>query len=292
MSVFIIVPLILILVFAFTTTVKFDNTGNRLTNDQAAELIADWEASGKAGDFPVKEKFYFTFDNIIQVGNYSSTLINSVILASIATVICLFLGYPFAYMVSRMRVSRQKIMIMFIMLPMWMNFLLRTYAWMTLLEKNGWINRFLELFGIGPFEMINTQGAVVLGMIYNFLPYMILPLYSVMTKIDDHTIEAAYDLGANRVKALTKVILPLSMPGIASGITMVFVPAVSTFIISKLLGGGTNMLIGDLIELQFLGNTYNPHLGSAISLVLLVFVLLCISVTNQLDSDKTEGVLL
>lgn len=292
MSVFIIVPLILIVVFAFTTTAKYDAAGNRLTNEQAKELLTQWEESGKPGPSPVVEKYRFTFDNIIQVRNYSSTLINSVILAVIATVICLLLGYPFAYLISRMRVGRQKIMIMFIMLPMWMNFLLRTYAWMTLLEKNGWINRFLGLLGFGPYEMINTQGAVILGMVYNYLPYMILPLYSVMTKIDNRVIEAAYDLGANRFHALTKVILPLSMPGIASGITMVFVPSVSTFIISKLLGGGTNMLIGDLIELQFLGNAYNPHLGSAISLVLLVFVLLIMSVTNQLDSDNTEGVLI
>lgn len=292
MGVFIIVPLILIAVFAFTTTIKLDSSGNRLTNDEAHALVAGWEDSGKPGDSPVTEKLYFTFDNIIQVGSYSSTLINSVILAVIATVICLLLGYPFAFMISRMRLGRQKIMLMLIMLPMWMNFLLRTYAWMTLLEKNGWINRFFEIFGLGPFDMINTQGAVVLGMVYNYLPYMILPLYSVMTKIDNRTIDAAHDLGAGRISVLTRVIIPLSMPGIASGITMVFVPAVSTFVISKLLGGGTNMLIGDLIELQFLGNAYNPHLGSAISLVLLVFVLLCMSVTNQLDSENTEGVLL
>ena len=177
---------------------------------------------------------------------------------------------------------------MLIMLPMWMNFLLRTYAWMTLLEKNGWINRALSLIGLGPFEMINTQGAVVLGMVYNYLPFMILPLYSVMTKIENHTIEAAQDLGAGSVRVFTKVVIPLSMPGIASGITMVFVPAVSTFIISRMLGGGANMLIGDLIDLQFLGNSYNPNLGAAISLVLMVFILLCMSITNQLDNGDEE----
>ncbi len=292
MSVFIIVPLVLIAVFAFTTTVKYDSEGNRLSNDEAHALMAEWEEGGRTTDNPVSEKLYFTLENIVQVGNYSSTLINSVILAIIATIICLLLGYPFAFMISRLRMGQQKIMLMLIMLPMWMNFLLRTYAWMTLLEKNGWINRFLDIFGIGPFDMINTQGAVVLGMVYNYLPYMILPLYSVMTKIEDRTIDAAHDLGASNISVLTRVIIPLSMPGIASGITMVFVPAVSTFVISKLLGGGTNMLIGDLIELQFLGNAYNPHLGSAISLVLLVFVLLCMSITNQLDNENAEGVLL
>ncbi len=178
------------------------------------------------------------------------------------------------------------------MLPMWMNFLLRTYAWMTLLEKNGLINKFFGLFGIGPFNMINTQGAVVLGMIYNYLPFMILPLYSVMTKIDDRTIEAAQDLGANGWQVISRVVMPLSMPGVASGITMVFVPSVSTFIISRMLGGGTNMLIGDLIDLQFLGNAYNPNLGAAISLVLMVFIFLCMSITNQLDNEDMEGVLL
>ena len=173
-----------------------------------------------------------------------------------------------------------------------MNFLLRTYAWMTLLEKNGLINKLLGLIGLGPFNMINTQGAVVLGMIYNYLPFMVMPLYSVMTKIDDRTIEAAQDLGANSFQVLCRVIMPLSMPGVASGITMVFVPSVSTFIISRMLGGGTNMLIGDLIDLQFLGNAYNPNLGAAISLVLMVFIFLCMSITNQLDNEDMEGVLL
>ena len=140
--------------------------------------------------------------------------------------------------------------------------------------------------------MINTQGAVVLGMIYNYLPFMILPLYSVMTKIDNRTVEAAQDLGANSFQVISRVIVPLSMPGVASGITMVFVPSVSTFIISRMLGGGTNMLIGDLIDLQFLGNAYNPNLGAAISLVLMVFIFLCMSITNQLDNEEMDGVLL
>ena len=195
-------------------------------------------------------------------------------------------------MISRMFYTRQKLALMLVMLPMWMNFLLRTYAWMTLLEKNGLINKLFGLIGLGPFNMINTQGAVVLGMIYNYLPFMILPLYSVMTKIDNRTVEAAQDLGANSFQVISRVIVPLSMPGVASGITMVFVPSVSTFIISRMLGGGTNMLIGDLIDLQFLGNAYNPNLGAAISLVLMVFIFLCMSITNQLDNEEMDGVLL
>ena len=182
-------------------------------------------------------------------------------------------------------------MLMLLMLPMWMNFLLRTYAWMTLLENNGLINRLLGVFGIGPFHMINTSGAVVLGMVYNYLPYMILPLYTAMTKIDQSIVEAAQDLGANTRRIVTRVLIPMSTPGIATGITMVFVPSVSTFVISRMLGGGSNLLIGDLIELQFLGNSYNFHVGSAMSLVLMVIVLLCMSFTSSFDESEMEGVI-
>ena len=212
-------------------------------------------------------------------------------LALIATVICLVLAFPVGYFLSRLRANKQHIMLMLVMLPMWMNFLLRTYAWMTLLEKNGLINKLLGLFGIGPFNMINTSGAVVLGMVYNYLPYMILPLYTAMTKIDNSVVEAAQDLGANVFQILGRVLIPLSKPGIATGITMVFVPAVSTFIISRMLGGGANLLIGDLIELQFLGNSYNLNLGSAMSLVLMVIVLLCMSFTSSFDEEEMEGVM-
>ena len=231
----------------------------------------------------------FTFDNLTQIGRYSSVFARSLILAAISTVICLVMAFPVGYFLSRLRANKQHIMLMLIMLPMWMNFLLRTYAWMTLLEKNGLINKFFGLFGLGPFNMINTSGAVVLGMVYNYLPYMILPLYTIMVKIDDSLVEAAQDLGAGRVHTLTKVLLPLSVPGITTGITMVFVPSISTFIISRMLGGGSNLLIGDLIELQFLGNSYNYNLGSAMSLVLMVVVLLCMSFTNQLDNENKEG---
>ena len=231
----------------------------------------------------------FTISYISQVGEYTAVLMRSIWLALIATVICLLVAYPLAFIISRRSGNGQRTMVMLIMLPMWMNFLLRTYAWMTILEKNGLINRLLGNFGIGPLEMINTQGAVVLGMIYNYLPFMILPLYSVMTKIPNSLIEAAQDLGCNPRRILTKVLIPLTIPGISSGIIMVFIPSVSTFIISRMLGGGGNLLVGDLIELQFLGNAYNPNLGAAISLVLMVLILLCMSITNQFgDEEKGE----
>lgn len=234
----------------------------------------------------------FTIANISQVGQYSGVLVHSVWLSIVATAICLVIAYPLAFILSRKTENVQRTMIMLVMLPMWMNFLLRTYAWMTLLEKNGVINKIFGLFGLGPFNMINTPGAVVLGMVYNYLPFMILPLHSIMLKIDDKVIEAAQDLGASPIKVFTKAVIPLSMPGITTGVTMVFVPAISTFIISRMLGGGSNMMIGDLIELQFLGNAYNPNLGSAISLVLMVLILLCMSVLNQFDADDDrEGMI-
>ena len=233
----------------------------------------------------------FTIDYISQVGEYTPVLVRSVWLAFLATVICLVIAYPLAFIISRHSGAGQSTMVMLIMLPMWMNFLLRTYAWMTILEKNGLINRFFAHFGLGPFEMINTQGAVVLGMIYNYLPFMILPLYSIMTKIPNSVIEAAQDLGANARKVLTKVLIPMTVPGISTGVIMVFVPSVSTFIISRMLGGGGNLLIGDLIDLQFLGNAYNPNLGAAISLVLMVLILLAMSITNQFGDDEKGDLL-
>lgn len=254
MVIFIVVPMLLVVIFALT-----DTSGN------------------------------FTLDNLASVGKYSSVFLRSIWLGAIATVVCIILGYPLAYIISRLAGGKQSVFIMLIMLPMWMNFLLRTYAWMTLLENNGLINRFLGLFGVGPFELINTQGAVVLGMVYNYLPFMILPIYSIMTKIEGRVIEAAQDLGASKRQVFSRVILPLSAPGIITGITMVFVPAVSTFIISKMLGGGGNLLIGDLIDMQFLGNAYNPNLGSAISLVLMVLILICMGIMNQFDDGENEG---
>ncbi|MDF2568313.1 MAG: transporter permease [Oscillospiraceae bacterium] len=232
------------------------------------------------------------FHAILSIGKYTNILIKSFWLSIIATVICFVIAYPLSYLLSRMGGSAQRTMVMLVMLPMWMNFLLRTYGWMTLLENQGVINKLFSLIGLGPFKMINTQGAVVLGMVYNYLPFMILPLYSVMMKIDKSIIEAAQDLGANTLGVVRKVLLPLSLPGIISGITMVFVPSVSTFVISQKLGGGGNMLIGDLIELQFLGGAYNPYLGSAISLVLMVLILAVMGVINRLDNEEMEGMLI
>ncbi len=257
-AVFVLVPLGLVAVFAFTT------------QDGA-----------------------FTIDNIARVSNYTPVFMRSVWLAVLATAICLGMGYPLAYLMSRMNGVSQRTMVMLIMLPMWINFLLRTYAWMTLLENNGVINSLLRALGFGTVRMINTQGAVVLGMVYNYLPFMILPLYSIMTKIDNRVIEAAQDLGANPFLVFSRVIFPLSIPGISTGVTMVFVPSISTFIISRMLGGGSNMLIGDLIDAQFLGNAYNPNLGAAISMVLMVFILLVMSIFNQFDdSEDREGMLI
>lgn len=254
MVIFIAAPLLIVLYFAFTD---------------------------KAG--------IFTLANIMGLGQYTAVFARSILLAALATVICLMLAFPLSWTLSRMRVSKQRIMVMLIMLPMWMNFLLRTYAWMSLLEHNGLINKFFGLFGIGPFNMINTSGAVVLGMVYNYLPYMILPLYTAMLKIDNSVIEAANDLGAGLFSTVRRVMIPLSMPGITTGVTMVFVPSISTFIISRMLGGGSNLLIGDLIELQFLGNSYNYNLGSAMSLLLMLIVLLCMSFMQ--DSEDVEGVI-
>ena len=250
MAIFVIVPLIMVAYFAF-----FDGEGN------------------------------FTLEYVSDVAQYSNIFVRSVWLAALATGICLVLAYPLAYILSKMDTNIQSTMIMIVILPMWMNFLLRTYAWMTLLGNEGIINTVLGYIGLGPFKMLNTQGAVVLGMVYDYIPYMILPIYTVMAKIDKNVLEAANDLGCNGFKTIFKVVLPLSLPGVMSGITMVFVPAISTFIISRMLGGGSNLLIGDLIEMQFLGNSYNPNLGASISLVLMVIILLIMTLMNQFDVD-------
>ena len=245
----------------------------------------------------------FTLSNFAKMGTYAVVFTRSFKLAIIATIICLLIGYPVSYIMSKEGPRFQRIAMVLIMLPMWMNFLLRTYSWMSILENNGLLNQLFQKIGlialynnifgtdIQFFRMINTQGAVVLGMVYNYLPYMILPLYTAMTKIDNSVVEAAQDLGANVFQILLRVLIPLARPGIATGITMVFVPAVSTFIISRMLGGGANLLIGDLIELQFLGNSYNLNLGSAMSLVLMVIVLLCMSFTSSFDEEEMEGVM-
>ena len=246
----------------------------------------------------------FTLDNFARMGTYAVVFARSFKLALIATAVCLLVGYPVAYMISREGPRFQRIAMMLVMLPMWMNFLLRTYSWMSILENTGLLNRFFSAVGLiglvnrlcgtdlAYFPMINTQGAVVLGMVYNYLPFMILPIYSVIVKLDGSLVEAARDLGADGVNVFRRVILPLSLPGVLSGITMVFVPSVSTFAISKMLGGGTELLLGDLIEQQFLGGAYNPQLGAAISLVMMVIVVVCMVVMNRFGEGEEQAVIL
>ena len=246
----------------------------------------------------------FTLDNFVQMGGYAAVFGRSFKLALIATAICLLLGYPVAYLLSREGERFRRTAMVLIMLPMWMNFLLRTYSWMTILENNGLLNQLFQKLGIIAlynhltdssleyFTMIDTQGAVVLGMVYNYLPFMILPIYSVICKLDYSLLEAASDLGANTVTVFRKVILPLSLPGVLSGITMVFVPSVSTFAISRMLGGGTELLLGDLIERQFLGGAYNPQLGAAISLVMMLIVVVCMLVMNRFGEGEEQAVML
>ena len=265
MAIFVVAPLVLVVVFAFT---------------------------GQDGS-P-------TLGNFSNMGTYLPAFEHSFVLAFAATAICILIGYPLAYFLSRERLMVRKVAMMLIMLPMWMNFLLRTYAWMSILENKGFINQFLNQIGLISFlqnhfgytldyiPLINTSGAVVLGMVYNFLPFMVLPIYTVLIKLDPKIIEAAQDLGAPMRIVFQRVIFPLSLPGVISGITMVFVPSVSTFVISKLLGGGKYMLIGDLIDLEFMGNAYNPQLGSAIALVMMGLIFLCMWVMNKFDDGSSE----
>ena len=232
----------------------------------------------------------FSMKNILELQNYLPVLWQSVLYSLISAVICLVLGYPVAYFIAHQGEVTQKILYMLVMLPMCMSFLLRTLAWVGLLQDTGIINNLLGLVGIGPIRMIRTPGAVILGMVYNYLPYMILPLYAIIVKIDNRLIEAAEDLGCNGFMVFTKVVLPLSMPGILSGLTMVFVPAVSTFYISQKLGGIDTVLIGDAIERQFKqGN--NPNLGAALSLLLMVLVFICTGIMNKLGADEEGGVM-
>ena len=234
----------------------------------------------------------FTLDNILAIATaeHSKALWEALKLSVISTVICLLLAYPLAMILCNMNVNQNSFLVLIFILPMWMNSLLTTMAWQTILEKNGILNQFLRLLSLPDVSLINTPAAIVIGMIYNFLPYMILPLYTSMTKIDQSLVEAAQDLGASTTQTLFRVLIPMSVPGISTGITMVFVPAVSTFVISRMLGGGSNLMIGDLIEMQFLGNSYNLNVGSAMSLVLMIIVLLCMSFTSSFDEDEMEGV--
>ena len=253
MAVFVVVPLLLIVVYAFT---NYD---------------------GK-----------FTTENFTNIDVFLQVCGNSLYLAAVATGICLLIAYPFAYFLAQTGPAVRKVAMLFIMLPMWMNFLLRTYAWMSILENHGFLNQLLELVGLPPLHIIKTDAAVILGMVYNFLPFMILPIFSVIEKLDRRYIEAAQDLGAGKVQVFRRVIFPLSVPGVISGVMMVFIPSISTVAISKLLGGGMSFLLGDLIEMQFLGSAYNPHLGSAISLMMLLLVIIAMLIMNRFG-DGEEG---
>lgn len=258
MILFIVVPLIMVLVNAFSV-------------EENGQLV-------------MTSKFILkSFDPI-----YIQAFVKSFAYAGLATFICLILAYPLALILAEKGGKGSTILFIFI-LPMWMNFLLRTYAWLSLLEtNNGFVNTVLRFLNLPTIQIIGTPNAIVLGMVYNFLPFMVLPIYNTLMKIDPYVLEAAHDLGANNFKRLTKVILPLSVPGIMSGITMVFMPAVTSFVIPNLLGSGKVNLIGNLIEQQFL-MTYNWGFGSALSLILMIVILISMGILNRFDDDKMEG---
>ncbi len=232
----------------------------------------------------------FSLENIKSLGSYGYIFLRSIWYGFVATIISLVIAYPLAYIMSKTSPAIQKTMMLLVMLPMWMNFLIRTYSWMTILEDTGLINSFLLKIGLNPVHMINTPGAVILGMVYDYLPFMILPLYTVMQKMDRSLIDAAQDLGAGKLNVFLKVIIPTSLPGIASGFTMVFVPSVSTFYISKKLGGGTFAMIGDVIEMQF-QTSYNYNLGESLSLVLMLLIIICMAVMNRFTDSEDGGVI-
>ncbi|MBQ3547984.1 MAG: ABC transporter permease [Clostridia bacterium] len=234
----------------------------------------------------------FTLENIQQIGLYKKAFGISILYAAIATVITLLLAYPMAYFMTKVNISSQRMLMMIVMIPMWMNFLIRTYSWITILANTGLINTFLGKLGIEPLKLINTPGAVILGMVYDFIPYMILPIYSVMSKIDKSLLEASEDLGSNAFNKFRRVILPLSRPGIISGITMVFVPSVSTFYISQKLGGNKTMLVGDVIEYFFNAGPDYYNVASAISMVLMIMILVCMVIMNRFSDDDSEGVII
>lgn len=228
------------------------------------------------------ENFKKFFDPV-----FISVLWKSLKIALITTVICLVVGYPLAFIISRQSERSQTMWILLVTIPMWINMLIRTYAWMSLLADKGLINSFLGLFGLGPIKMMYTDFAVILGMVYNFLPFMILQIYNVLSRMDESLIEASYDLGADKYKTFRKVIFPLSLSGVISGITLVFLPAVSTFVIPQLLGGGGYALIGNLIEKQFV-QIGNWNFGSAISLIMAVIIMFSISLTNKFEREEKE----
>lgn len=263
---FIVVPLIFVAYYAFTDTdfnFTFDNIARFFT---ATSNIGDGEL-------------------MREVHTYLIIFLRSMKLAVISTVICLLMGYPMAYIIARAEARTQKILITLIMIPMWMNFLIRTYAWMTILQDTGIFNGILSALGLGRIHIIGTEAAVVIGMVYDYFPYMILPIYSVMAKMDIRLIEAARDLGCNSAGVLRRVIWPLSLPGVLSGITMVLIPSISTFYISQKLGNGKFYLIGDAIEGQYVAN--NLHFAAAIAFILMVILLACMALMQHYAGKRT-----
>lgn len=257
--IFIVVPLFIILFFSFTKQVDGSYV---VTLDNYSKLFS-----------PLYLKVFF----------------RSLLLAIISTILCLIIGYPAAYLLANISPKLRNFLVLLFILPMWMNFLLRTYAWMAILGKNGFINNFLETIGLPSITLLYTNFAVQLGMIYNFLPFMVLPIYTVLIKIDEDLINAAADLGANKSTIFRKVIIPLSVPGIMSGITMVFMPAVSTFVISRLLGGGQYMLLGNLIEQQFT-SIGDWNFGSAMSIFMMLLILISMAIMSRFgEENEKEG---
>lgn len=259
---FILVPLFFVAYYAFT-----DNSFNFTFDNVARFFTATSEVDGA------------------QVHTYLVIFLRSLKLAVISTVICLLLGYPMAYIIARAGARTQKILVTLIMIPMWMNFLIRTYAWMTILQDTGILNGFLSALGLGRVHIIGTETAVVIGMVYDYFPYMILPIYSVMAKMDTRLIEAARDLGCNAAGVLRRVIWPLSLPGVISGVNMVLIPSISTFYISQKLGNGKFYLIGDAIEGQYVAN--NLHFAAAIAFILMVILLACMALLQHAANKRT-----
>ena len=268
-ALFVVVPLAFIAYYAFTDN-QFAFTTENIT------------------------RFFTATSNIVQddgtsveVRTYLLIFMRSVKLAVISTVICLLMGYPIAYIMARAKERTQKTMVTLIMIPMWMNFLIRTYAWMTILQDTGILNGFLSALGIGTVRIIGTEAAVIIGMVYDYVPYMVLPIYSILAKLDNRLLEAARDLGCGSLSVLRRVILPLSMPGVISGITMVLIPSISTFYISQNLGNGKFFLIGDAIEGQYVAN--NLHFAAAIAFILMLILLVCMALVKYVTARYVYG---
>lgn len=264
-ALFIVVPLIFVAYYAFTDASFRFTTENVTRFFTATSVVDDGEA-------------------VREVHTYLLIFMRSLKLAVISTLICLLMGYPIAYIMARAKARTQKIMVTLIMIPMWMNFLIRTYAWMTILQDTGIFNGLLSVLGLGTVHIIGTEAAVVIGMVYDYFPYMIIPIYSVMAKMDVKLIEAARDLGCNGAGVLRRVIWPLSLPGVISGITMVLIPSISTFYISQKLGNGKFYLIGDAIEGQYVAN--NLHFAAAIAFILMIILLVCMALMQRLANRK------